>query len=72
VWLKRLTIHGNTDTFKLQAHAMFLDTAFNSLNTVRENVYSAFVETATKMCAYIRCLPKSKKPGFMLMISGSL
>lgn len=48
---------------------MFLDTTYNALNTVLSNVHSAFVETATKMCAYIRCLPASKKPGPKLVIS---
>ncbi|KAL2072875.1 hypothetical protein VTL71DRAFT_12218 [Oculimacula yallundae] len=47
------------NTFKIQAHAMFLDTAFNSLATVKENLSSAFVETATKMWMYGRCLRSS-------------
>jgi len=57
------------DTFKIQAHAMFLDTTFNSFPTVISNVYSAFIETATKMWTYTRCLPTKKQPGTKLVIS---
>ncbi|RDW68574.1 hypothetical protein BP5796_09231 [Coleophoma crateriformis] len=44
--------------FKIQAHAMFLDTAHNSLSTVLANLASAFEETALKMWLYARSLPK--------------
>ncbi|KAH6671185.1 hypothetical protein B0J14DRAFT_89821 [Halenospora varia] len=47
---------------------MFLDTSFNSLATVLKNVYTAFVETATKMWTYARCLPIGKQPGTKLLI----
>jgi hypothetical protein len=56
------------DSFKIQAHAMFLDTAHNSLSTVQSNIYTAFLETATKMWTYARCLPLGKQPGTKLLI----
>ncbi|CZT11882.1 uncharacterized protein RAG0_15894 [Rhynchosporium agropyri] len=40
---------------------MFLDTRFNSVLTVKANLSSAFVETATKMWTYRRCLLNSGK-----------
>ena len=48
---------------------MFLDTSHNSLHTVLLNIYSAFVETATKLYTYNRCLPVGKQPGTNLLIS---
>ncbi|TAQ91363.1 hypothetical protein B7494_g281 [Chlorociboria aeruginascens] len=60
------------DSFKIQAHAMFLDTSFNSLATVLSNVHSAFIESATKMWTYNRCLPSGKQPGRRLIISTSV
>ncbi|KAE8444198.1 hypothetical protein EG329_000795 [Mollisiaceae sp. DMI_Dod_QoI] len=56
------------NTFKIQAHAMFLDTAFNSLKTVLKNVHSSFIESATKMWTYAKCLPAGKQPGLKLLI----
>jgi hypothetical protein len=56
-----------TDTFKIQSHAMFLDTSHNSLTTVLTNIHSAFLETATKTYVYTRLLPSGKKPGFELL-----
>ena len=41
---------------------MFLDTAFNSLQTVKTNISTAFTETAIKMWMYARCLGKGKRP----------
>ncbi|KAK3383006.1 hypothetical protein B0T24DRAFT_30167 [Lasiosphaeria ovina] len=35
---------------------MFFDTSHNTRHAVLANVYTAFVETATKMWAYARCL----------------
>lgn len=64
-----MTTNQMADTFKIQSHAMFLDTSFNSLTTVLSNVYSAFKETATKMWTYARCLPVGKRPGTKLLIS---
>ncbi|KAF8847635.1 hypothetical protein BDZ45DRAFT_607177 [Acephala macrosclerotiorum] len=47
---------------------MFLDTTFNSLKTVLTNVYTAFIESATKLWTYAKCLPTGKKPGTQLII----
>lgn len=52
-----------SDAFKIQSHLMFFDTSHNSLSSSLRNVYHAFVETAEKMCAYVRCLPPAKQPG---------
>jgi telomerase reverse transcriptase len=51
---------------------MFLDTSFNSLATVLTNIYESFLETATKMWTYVKCLPAQKRPGAKLVISRSL
>lgn len=67
--ISRASLTPSPDSFKIQAHAMFLDTAYNSLNTVLSNVHSAFVETVSKMCVYISCLPQPKRPGSRLVIS---
>ncbi|OWP01965.1 telomerase reverse transcriptase [Marssonina coronariae] len=56
------------NTFKIQAHAMYLDTSFNSLATVRANLARAFSETAMKMYMYMRCLPGGKRPSGGLVI----
>jgi hypothetical protein len=58
-----------TDSFKLQAQPMFLDTNFNSVGTVQLNLHNAFVESAKKMWAYRKCLPPQKRPGSRLMTS---
>jgi hypothetical protein len=58
-----------TDSFKIQSHAMYLDTSFNSTSTVHRNLHSAFSETATKMWSYARCLPVRNRPGTKLVIS---
>ncbi|KAH8199578.1 hypothetical protein TruAng_006275 [Truncatella angustata] len=50
------------NAFKIQSHLMYLDTSFNSASTMLSNLYSAFVETATKTWAYVRCLPPPKRP----------
>lgn len=55
--------------FKIQSHAMFFDTSLNSRSTVLLNIYTAFVETATKMWSYSRCLPVKKQPTMKLVIS---
>jgi len=57
-----------TDSFKNQSHAMYLDTSYNSTSTVLSNIYSAFIETATKMWTYAKCLPPGKQPGSKLLI----
>jgi hypothetical protein len=56
------------DSFKLQSHAMYLDTSYNSTTTVLTNIYTSFLETATKMWTYARCLPVGKQPGTKLLI----
>ncbi|KAI9740924.1 MAG: hypothetical protein M1818_004530 [Claussenomyces sp. TS43310] len=56
------------NTFKIQFHAMFFDTSLNSLQTVLHNLYESFVESATKLWAYRKCLSPRKKPGAKLVI----
>jgi len=46
---------------------MFLDTAHNTLPTVLRNIHGAFLECATKMWTYARCLPVAKQPGLNLL-----
>ncbi|KAM7207012.1 hypothetical protein V8F33_000111 [Rhypophila sp. PSN 637] len=55
------------DAFKIQSHLMFFDTSHNSPQAVFKNVYTAFLETATKMWAYARCLPKANKPSMAVV-----
>lgn len=50
------------NSFKIQCHAMFMDTTFNSPTVVARNIFESFVESANKMCAYNRCLPTQKQP----------
>jgi hypothetical protein len=47
---------------------MFLDTSFNSFGTVLLNIYDSFIETATKMWRYAKCLPVQKQPGARVVI----
>lgn len=56
------------NAFKIQSHLMFYDTTHNSLPRVLGNIYTAFVETASKTWAYARCLPKAKRPAARLVI----
>jgi len=56
-------------SFKIQAHAMFLDTSFNSLSSVLSNIYQSFIEAAIKLYHYVKCLPSSKQPHSPLLIS---
>ncbi|KAF7928563.1 uncharacterized protein EAE98_005619 [Botrytis deweyae] len=56
------------NSLTLQTHPMYLDTSHNSLSTVRKNIYTSYVESATKMMAYIKCLPVAKKPKSALVI----
>lgn len=51
------------NTFKIQCHAMFIDTAHNSKMVVARNIYEIFLESAQKMCAYDKCLPSGKRAG---------
>ena len=48
---------------------MFFDTAHNSRAATYRNIRKLFVETASKMWAYARCLPKDKQPQPRLVIS---
>lgn len=56
------------NTFKIQSNMMFYDTRYNTLLTVFRNLYEAFIESATKAWAYLRCLPSEKLPGSRLII----
>lgn len=47
------------NAIKIQSHVMFLDTSHNAAATVLSNLFSAFVETASKAWAYARCLSSS-------------
>ncbi|KAF4455059.1 telomerase reverse transcriptase [Fusarium austroafricanum] len=51
------------NAFKIQSHLMFYDTSHNSIRTVLASLRGAFVETASKMWAYLRCLGQTKQPG---------
>ncbi|KAI9827593.1 MAG: hypothetical protein M1826_006255 [Phylliscum demangeonii] len=53
------------------AHAMFLDSSFNSTFTVLSNIHQNFIETAMKYYRYAKSLPTSKQPGDALLISTS-
>src|SRR3569833_1039258 len=50
------------NAFKIQSHLLFYDTSHNAPETAFRNIHAAFVETATKMWAYARCLPPAKQP----------
>lgn len=68
---KELADRTALDAFKIQAHAIFLDTSFNALSTVLFNLYTAFIETANKTWMYAKCLPAGKQPSTALFISKS-
>ncbi|CAK7222169.1 Telomerase reverse transcriptase [Sporothrix eucalyptigena] len=57
------------NSFQIQAHHMFFDTSYNSRRTTLRNLHDAFAETANKMWAYARCMPKTKRPSAQLTIS---
>lgn len=48
------------DSFKIQSHAMFLDTDFNSVSTVLKNLYHALIECAMKFHRYVRSLQRGR------------
>ncbi|ERS98417.1 hypothetical protein HMPREF1624_05201 [Sporothrix schenckii ATCC 58251] len=54
--------------FQIQSHHMFFDTSYNSRRTALRNLHSAFAETAGKMWAYARRMPKTKRPSTQLTI----
>lgn len=46
---------------------MFFDTSHNSRRTVLANIYTAFIETVTKMWAYARCMTTGRPgPGVLI------
>lgn len=47
---------------------MFLDTSFNSLNTVLSTIHQNFVETAMKYYRYVKSMTINKKPPVALLI----
>ncbi|EFX01630.1 telomerase reverse [Grosmannia clavigera kw1407] len=55
--------------FKVLSHVMFFDTAHNSLRTTLCNAHKVFSDTAVKVWAYTRCLPRDKRPSTRLVIS---
>ncbi|OBS26806.1 hypothetical protein FPOA_00749 [Fusarium poae] len=56
------------NAFKIQSHLMFYDTSHNSTRTVLSSLQGAFVETASKMWAYIRCLRKNQHPSSEMIL----
>ncbi|CAI4216742.1 unnamed protein product [Parascedosporium putredinis] len=50
------------NAFRIQSHMMFFDTAHNPASLSRANLAAAMAETARKACAYIRCLPRDRRP----------
>ena len=56
------------NAFRIQSHLMFFDTTHNSPQTTLKNIYDALYETATKMWAYAKCLPRERQPGTQLLI----
>ena len=56
------------NAFKIKFHAMFLDTNFNALQTVVDNLYLGFHEAASRMLHYLRCLPHTSHPSERLII----
>ena len=59
-------------SFKIQMHAMVLDTNLNSLPLVMESLYLVFLETAMKMHAYLDHLFRREGPNPKLLIRASL
>ncbi|XTI92600.1 hypothetical protein V2W45_810284 [Cenococcum geophilum] len=60
------------NAFKIQLHAMFLDTSFNSVPTVLANLYQSFLESAVRCFEYVRHLSALKEPSSRLLIIGNL
>ncbi|KAF4335718.1 telomerase reverse transcriptase [Fusarium beomiforme] len=56
------------NAFKIQSHLMFYDTSHNSSRTVLNSLRGAFVETASKMWAYMRCLGKTQHPNSEMIL----
>lgn len=51
---------------------MFYDTSHNANRTVLNSLRSTFVETASKMYAYLRCLGKTQQPSSEMILRKSL
>ncbi|QPC66784.1 hypothetical protein HYE67_009015 [Fusarium culmorum] len=56
------------NAFKIQSHLMFYDTSHNSTRTVLSSLQGAFVETASKMLAHLRCLGKNQHPSSEMIL----
>ena len=56
------------NAFKIKFHAMFLDTNFNALQTVADNLYLGFHEAASRMLHYLRCLLRASHPSDQMII----
>ncbi|KAL1981064.1 hypothetical protein VTN96DRAFT_3129 [Rasamsonia emersonii] len=56
-------------SFRLQTHAMFLDTEHNATRVVLSGIYTNFVETAIKMYRYIKTLRPRARPSPGLVVS---
>ena len=54
---------------KIQTHAMFLDTLYNSPSTVLSTIYENFVESAMKLYRYVKSMTPHKEPRESLLIS---
>ena len=54
--------------FKILTHKMFLDTTFNSVDTVLSTIYQNFLEVAMKYYRYGRCMSKDSNPSTALLI----
>lgn len=55
-----------SSAFKLQIHAMFLDTRLNSLATVLSTIYQNLLESAMKLYRYAKSMAKGRPPGPLL------
>ncbi len=61
-----LTQPPRSSAFKLQIHAMFLDTSLNSLATVRSTIYQNLLESAMKLYRYAKSMAKGRPSGALL------
>lgn len=52
---------------KLQLHTMLLDTSYNTLATVWENLHECMLDVARKMLQYLRSLGPGKKPSALMI-----
>ncbi|KAL8822756.1 MAG: hypothetical protein Q9191_006514 [Dirinaria sp. TL-2023a] len=57
------------NAFKIQTHRMFLDTTFNSRQTVLATVYKNFYETAMKFYRYQKCMRAAASPHATLLVN---